>query len=788
MAQQQVSLTGQLVNKEGPLPFANITLLDDETGRLITGVISDEEGKFILKTEGEGRFRLSISSIGYQTMELEPFMLTVGERRDFGTLQLEEEVSLLDEVVVKGKRPEIIFEADKTVVQLEGTVMAEGSTAFDVISQSPGIYVDANESLNLNGSSGVVVMIDGRRMYMTSGELASYLRAMPADNIRSLEIMDNPPAKYDAEGSAGVVNIRLKENRQNGIQGSISFGSKYNGEQAPFAGGGVEFKSNRWIVKGNLNYRENARIIDSEAIRRFETGNPPSVFREVENLKLLSKDISFIGGVDYRINKRHSVGADFNLVNSISDNTGKAYSTITNEGNPDILYLDTDNDGGSEYNRYFSNFHYIYEIDTTGTTLSMDMDVANVEGERNSLLTTDYWLNSPATGISTGQIYTKNFLDYDIFTSKIDLIMPFNGSRVFETGLKGSWVQSDNDLNITQEGEGGPVTSRNSNRFLYDEQVLAAYASFKSPLNPKFSLQLGLRTEYTEITGNSVTSGQIKEQKYIDIFPTAYLEHRLNDNYKMIYNYNRRILRPNYSLLNPFVLYSGPLTTEEGNPNLRPQYVNDFEVSGIIKNLYKVSLNYSHTKGAFQQILLQNNETLETRYRIENFDSEETVNLRMLAPFKIAEWWDINQTVQLYYKRFQIQLDDQLFNQGQLSTILNIRNTLSLPEDFNLVLLGTYLSPYQQGQMKIVKGYAWADVGISKKLLNDKLTIAIVGMDIFRTHRVEHVIDFGAINTVHGQYNNLQSVSINLRYSFSKGEKFNASDRKGNQDERNRLD
>lgn len=291
---QPAQVTGTVLDEnETPLPFANVFLLDAVKKELVTGAITDEAGDFFLSASANQPLILGVSTIGYDPFNSQPFQLKPEEKKEFGTILLTVQISGLDEVTVRAVRPDVLIQADKTVVNVEGTVMAEGNSALDVINRSPGVFVDADGTINLNGRTGVIVLVDDRQTYMSAEDLANFLRAMPADNIRSIEVIQNPPAKYDAEGAAGVINLVLKKNTLNGTNGNLHVGSQYNGIHTPSAGATVNVKNNKWTSNASLNYNEFGRFLDLEIFRRFQLENGLSEFDQEARLKLLRKNVFF---------------------------------------------------------------------------------------------------------------------------------------------------------------------------------------------------------------------------------------------------------------------------------------------------------------------------------------------------------------------------------------------------------------------------------------------------------------------------------------------------------------
>ena len=788
VAQDNSTLLGQIKETNGNgLPFANIALVKADNGELITGAVSDDQGKFTLSTKATGKAVLSVSSIGFVTYTSEEFELKPGLKKDLGIVEIEEELTALDEVTVKSSRPDVIIEADRTIVNIEGTVLAEGNTALDVVGRSPGVYVDADGNINLNGRSGVIVLLDDRQTYMSAEDLANFLRAMPADNIKSIEVISNPPAKFDAEGAAGVLNIKLKKNTYNGTNGNVQAGNQYNGLWAPFGGATVNVKRGKWTTNASLNYNEWSRFNDLDIFRRFQLENGLSEFDQTARLKLIRKNIFFSGVADYQIDDKHSIGINVQASDQNGTEDGNSLTNITNPGSTDINFLEAINDSESGSRRLFTNLHYVGNLDTLGTKLSADVDYTIMDASSLGLLSNQYWLNETVTDLSKDRILTGNEMDYSILTAKADFTKPFGKGKTLETGVKGSWVKSDNVLDIQRSEEEAPFTpDPNSNHFIYKENVLAAYASYKSPISEKFDFQLGLRAEYSDIIGNSVTTNQVNKQDYLNLFPSFYLQHKVSDKYSINYNVNRRITRPYYRLLNPFVFYIDPLTTEEGNPDLKPQYANNFEMSHVIKGTYQFTLSYSRTTDAFGQVMIQDEETRKSVIRMENYDKEENFSLRMMLPVEITKWWNTSNMLHLYNNKYQSLIGTELLDVSQFSYMARTQHNITLPKGFKVEMVGMYLSPFIDGQIKI-ESLAWMDAGVTKSFKDDKFSLTVNGTDLFRTQKFKGKIDFDKINTDIRQYNNNQGIRVTLRWKFSQGENFKVSERSGSTEERDRL-
>lgn len=782
-------ISGKIHDQTGKfIAYANVALISIDSGRLVDGAVSDDQGDFLIETSKLGLVKLVVSSIGFKPVETEAFELAESRKINVGIIIMEDEMTALDQVIVSATRPEIIIEADKTTVNVEGTVMAEGSNALDVVGRSPGVYIDQDGIINLNGRAGVTVLINDRPTYMSAADLTNFLRAMPAENIKSIEVINSPSARFDADGSAGVINLVLKKNTVDGVFGNVQIGGGYNGQWVPNSGVSLNVKKGKWSYNANLNYNETARINEIEIERNFSMNDGKAKFFQESEIVNRYKNLFFNGSSNYEINTNQNIG--FNLQVSDNSNTGVNTSTtaITSSQSAEANFLDSFNDDLGGNKRVFSNLHYDVKLDTFGTKLSSDVDFTFMNSNSQALMTNQYWAGADRVNRKNDRIRTQNEMLYTIFTAKVDLVKPLHNGSTFEAGVKGSWVQSDNDLDLSRSLENESFEDQQgSNRFIYSENVLAAYTSYKGNFSDKFSFQAGLRGEFSDISGNSVTLQELNTQQYFNLFPSAFLQQKLSDSYQIVYTANRRITRPNYRLLNPFIYYIDPLTSDRGNPNLKPQYSNNFEIKQVIKGVYQVNISYSETEDAFMQVFEQDQEARTTMTFTDNFDKTKNLNLTAIVPIDIQSWWSISNMLQMNYNQFQSQLKSDYLEVSQTSVLVRTQHNLNLPKGFKIELVGLYLGPQIFGQGKLAR-FGWLDAGVTKSLMKDKINLSVNGTDIFRTQIIKATIDFGEIDTRFRQYQSNQGVRITLKYNFSKGESFRVKSSSGSAEERNRLD
>ncbi|MEY3649129.1 MAG: hypothetical protein RLZ13_2014, partial [Bacteroidota bacterium] len=463
---QSTLLRGTITNQKGePVAFANVAVLSTDS-LLVEGAVSDEAGSFSISSTKTAQVKLVISSLGYKTYTSEVFELKQGLVKDFGTLLLADELTGLDEVTVNATRPQIIIEPDKTIVNVEGTVMAEGANALDVLGRSPGVFITSDGSINLNGRTGVTVMINDRPMYMSAADLTSFLRSMSADNIKSIEVITSPSARFDAEGAAGVINIQLKKNTVDGVFGNVMLGGQYNGKAAPNTGVTLNVKKGKWTGNGTVNYNEYVDINDLEIGRNFDLEGGTSTFLQESRIIERGRTPSFTGAANYELRPNQNLAINVQASTTSSNGINDSGTSISNPGQANTTSISSVNDSGDQTSRLFTNLHYDAKLDTLGGKISADLDFTVMELASDALLNNSYsnGLNPPT--LSTDRVLTLNDMYYTILTSKVDWIKPLKGGKVLEAGVKGSWVESDNNLDLSRGiGDGQLQPDPNSNRF-----------------------------------------------------------------------------------------------------------------------------------------------------------------------------------------------------------------------------------------------------------------------------------------------------------------------------------
>lgn len=782
-------LSGFLKDPKGAgVGFANVAVLKTADSTFVAGGLTDTEGAFAIKSPGRGSYLIRFAAIGFARTDMAPFEVT-GESfsKNFGTITLQEDVKMLQEVTVQALRPTIVTHPDKMVMNVEGSALASGSTAFEMLTKAPGVWIDQNGNIQLNGKAGVRVMIDGRMSYLSAKELQNKLEGMSAENIKDIEVISNPSAKYDAEGTSGIININLRKNTVVGLNGSVNLGTQFNGLHGHSGGGTLKYKKGKWSSYANLDgarrpflriAQMNREFNDEETSIRFDQTGREETFRLMPSLRL---------GTDLDITKKHSVGAMLKLSFFDANHHFRTQSYLTN-GNPlqDSL-ITADNKIHGQFVSGTANLHYLGKLSPEGTTLTADLDYVKLVNRGNSDFVNRFELvGNPATA-REDLLASENPTQYDIYSAKVDFTRPLADKKSsYELGAKASHVRSENELRFFQILD-RPVPDLNrTSHFIYTENILAAYANFKTKLGDKWSVQGGLRAEQTLAEGYSVTLDQPTPRNYLNFFPSLFVQQKVSGNYSINYNFSRRIDRPRYESLNPFIFYLDPYTWAQGNPYLRPQYTNSFQVTQTLKQKYILVLGYALTKDAMAEVPVQDNETRTTVFSQRNVDNFENISANLVVPVKVLPKWEMNNNLTVAYQNYSMVLQEQALKNDQLFFMGQSNHTVQLPEKIKMEVNAGYQSAGVYGLYKISSNW-WVDAGLKRSFLNDKLDLGLNVTDIFRTRRIQGAANFnGNINTFN-QYFGAQSVRLNLSYRFNKGEKFEMKNRNSNLEELRRA-
>jgi hypothetical protein len=768
------------------IEFANV-LLSRGGKEVIEGTVTDENGMFKILVE-KGVYNLSISFLGYKKWENE---VIIENDYDLGIIILKSNENSLDEVTVIGKKPLIKKKIDRIEFNINNTILSEGD-AWEALIRAPGVIASSSGGLQIFGKSGVLVMIDERPVQLAPDEIKNMLEGMSASEISAIEVITNPPAKYDAEGN-GIINIRLKKKKSLGYNGNVFsrytqgvFPKSSNGVNVAYRNKRIDISANYNFGIGKINVRENSDInflnTQGDNSSSWDENTDRNTDYTTHNFRTL---------LDYQLSENSVIGIkiDGNLTPDRETINKTNTNVFDNQNVLESFFINNNNSENDTKNLSY-NINFNQKFKKEGRLLTFNFDYINYETEGNQEVNTDFF--TPDNGFERNEFFTTdNEQNIQIYTPRLDYIEPIDPTSYLETGFKLNSIKTDNDLIYFNRNPQGNLIfdDTRSNQFIYDEETYATYLSYSKDFD-KLSIKIGLRGEYTETKGNSVTLNQITINNYFELFPSVFFQYNLKNKNSLGITYSRRINRPKFSLLNPFQFFTSPFSFIEGTPFLQPSFSDNVDVTYSIKNKYFFTGYFSYTRSPFTQLSIQDNETRVFRYKAVNLNYNVAFGIVFTASFDVFSFWrmyfDMNLSNEIYefmdidgielITNQRLNLDPYLWNEFQLSK----------KNDLSLEVTARYFSPKVQGGFDI-RQRGEVSLGLKKKLFKNKGALAIYVADIFDTNRFTLESNYALQDHIFRENPENQYVRFSLSYKF--GDSKNKGKRKGEQisEEKKRL-
>ena len=782
------SISGKIVSDKGvSTPSASVALFTLKDSSLYKVVLSSNNGEYEMKGLKPGKYFLTVTSIGFKKGGTTGFELKESQSYFLAPITLSTDHTRLSDVEIQSNKPMIEVTADKTIFNVEGSINATGSNAFELLQKSPGVTIDNDDNISLKGKNGVRIYIDGKISQIGGKDLAEFLRSINSADLEAIEMISNPSAKYDASGNAGIINLRLKKNKNFGTNGAISAG-------AAFA------HSPKATSSFNINHRD--RIINIFGNYSNSFGLRQTFFNlyRIQNDTIYDQHVinysdphthNFKTGADFFINAKNTIGfmVNGNFSNTTYSNDGYAVIMKNGSATPQkILFASGLQDASRSNMNYNINYQF---ANGKGTELIIDGDLGMFRSKMVSIQPNQY--RTPSGVLLEERIYRNNTpTDIDIETFKIDYETPAGKGKI-GFGGKYSNVKTKNIFDFYNVISGTNVMdSARSNKFNYKENINAGYINFTSPLGKNWNMRAGVRMENTISEGNLISfhpqpDDNVK-RNYIDLFPSGALTYTANEKNSFNLSYSRRIDRPIYEDLNPFENKIDELTYQKGNAFLRPQYTNIIELTHTYKSRFNTTLSYSHTKD-YRSNIIDTTEKNRVFRTVKNLASQDIFNLNFSVPFDVTEWWKVYFTGDAFHSIYKAdfgvnkKIDLKLFAYS-----FYIQQTFTLTEGLTFELSGFYNSPtIWSGSFKATSLYS-ADAGLQKTLFKNKANIKVSYTDIFKTRKFSAISDFGgAYLDVSGRSESTQ-LRITFTYRFGNNQVKGARQRKtGLEEENNRI-
>lgn len=652
VTQPGAKVTGKLVNEQGSaVDYATISLLKATDSTVIKGTLSTETGAFVLENVKPGTYIIKASNIGYAKTATVPFTIEEG-KTDFTVPDIKMSIATktLGPVTITSTKPLIERKIDRTVMNVENSILSAGNTAMEILERAPGVTIDKDDNISLKGKQGVTVMINDKLTYLSAQQLATLLRSTDGGTISSIEIITNPSAKYDAAGNSGIINIKLKKSKQKGTNGSLTVaeakGAKFRNSQNL----NLNHKDGNLNVFGSLSRGDipSNRTLDLD--RQTVVNGKDNYFMQKTTMPQVYHYNNFKLGADLDLTKKHTIG--FVISGNSNKEKDQNYSH-TNIGSTRSI-VDSSLNTNSQIDQTFSNLAFNLndrlQLDTNGQTLSIDLDYSRFKNNSKANYVTDYFLPDGSVQHAPELLRNETPAVIDIRSAKVDYAKPLSKTMKLELGAKFSDVKTDNDLRAEKfDGTTFNNDTTRSNHFIYTEKISAGYFN----LNKQYktgSVQVGLRAEYTQSNGDLMGSTPV-DRSYLNFFPSVFINQTLDKKNELTFSYSRRIDRPNYDQLNPFVYYLDPYTFSQGNAFLKPQYTNNFELGYVYNKTIDVSFGYAHTTDANVEIILtQGNKSFQTNL---NLATQDNYNINIFTPYTIAKWWTGNANFNGFYMAFK---------------------------------------------------------------------------------------------------------------------------------------
>lgn len=766
-------------------------LLSDNT--LVKTEISDADGHFQFENLNAANYLLSIEDFNFKSKLIQTEVDGLSEVK-IPTITLEKrETNNLKEVVVLGKKPAVTYKLDKTIVNVDAMISNTGADAMEVLEKSPGISVDQNGTITYKGKTGVVVFIDDKPTYLSGAELESYLKSLPASTLSQIEFMTNPPAKYEAAGSAGVINIKTKRSKVKGFNGSATSRFSQGKRTHTRNGLNLNYKNDDLRIYGNAGYATQEFLTDLYIFRDYKNldGSSKTLFHQntIFDNKVNTGNAKI--GLDYYASEKTTWGISLTGLTKIGTDKSDGSSRLTNASAVLDSTIIADNKEKKKFRNGGINLNYSHEFDSIGKKLSVDVDYLSYTDDtqqryRNYIYQPDNSLSS--SDESTGELPST----IAIYAFKTDFSRPLRKEGLFETGYKISYSKTDNIADYADII--GAVSTPNfdsSNHFKYDEIINSAYLNFNKSFG-RFVFQSGLRLENTISKGNQLGNvlkpASTFKKDYTNLFPTAYAMYKLDSlaNGQLVFSYGKRINRPYFQDLNPFLSPLDKFTFYSGNPYLNPSFSDNFEFSYRFKSLINTTLSFNNTKDNIEETIEINNGIYYSRPG--NIGKSQTWSLNVESEFDVTNWYTANVYSEVTNLRYKSQLYTETLDTNGTFFFILINNKFKLGKEWSAELFGRYLSKVESGQVTTdPKGVV--NFTIQKKLFDNKGSIKFSVNDIFDTN-----INSGVINNLKNTYADYQNrsdsrfVALSLTYSFGKSfSSKNSVERSSAESEQNRV-
>lgn len=777
------TVRGRLISSANgqSLPFATVSLHQMSDSSLVTGALTDEDGKFKMDGLMPGLYYLKIQCLGFKSKQTDSFRLggKEGKTKEFGDIEVEEDVRLLEAAEIAVERDLMTLAPDRKIFQVSDNAAMQGASANEVLAQLPSVELSIDGLISLRGNPNVTILIDGRPSALTGGGRQASLEELPASMIERVEIITQPGARFDPDGMAGIINIVLKKNKLEGLNGSVRYtlgtANNHDGSLS------LNYKTGSWNFSSSLGGRYNNRFMSGNS-SRSNFLESTTLLDQYSYGDALNQNLNGRLGAEVRLPKGHSIAADISGNFRTGEEEDSLYS-LTTDTDFSVLSryarLTEEND-----NRSGLDFGISWIQDNGNQKPKNSASFRYGLGESNS--ESDFF-QKYATGdaINTTEA-SKSIGSNAVFTGQYDHERILKNNYKVEAGLKSTYRMIDDDFNYFLESAFSTPDSldeNRSNRFLFEETILAAYTQ-ASAKKDAWDAQLGLRIEQALTQSELLTSKETFENDYLSLFPSLFINRALDDKRKIGFSYTRRINRPGTREINPFPSYSDPLNLSKGNPFLQPEYAHSIEFT-FQSSADKSSISgTAYGRGVYN--VVRRFRTVDTlgvsTTTFENMARSWNTGLELIWQWRPVKQVKLSQTFNAYRMTSDGSNLESNLNVDAFAWSYQLMGSWDIKKSWQAQISGNYYSEQEMVQNTILPMYS-LDATVKKSLLNDKLSFTLRATDIFDTREFRMRGVGNNFSQESERKRQSRFVNLSISYAFGKLEERKSGGRKGGRGE-----
>ncbi|NDP23003.1 MAG: TonB-dependent receptor [Paludibacter sp.] len=784
LSAQSSTISGTIESKNNreKVAFATVSIFDANTKSFVKSTTTDEKGTYDIHVTNVAFF-VQIEIIGYKTFRSKTFTPTNGNLNQ--NFELEEDVLALNEVVVMQNKSLIKLSRDKMIVDIEKAGFGNGNDGLETLSKLPGVQLDKDENVVFRGSNNLQIMIDGKPSLLTGEELKQYLKTLDGANIKAVEIIANPSAKYDAAGSAGIFNIVLKKSAANGLTGNVRSSIGYAEFIKNYNGLNLYNNTEKWNLKFGLNYGYNESVNRRTIDQTVATPSLTATLKQKNDWLPVTNSYSGNFGAAHQLNKNATIGASTNYsIYKSDEKTNGRTEEFDNAVYKRFTLLDTQDDILNT--TLTSTLFYNFASDSLDTKIDAQLSYANYQNDSDRLTSNAYFNASTNEKYrNTEAVKYQNPTNFNILSAKIDFEKKVTKTFNFETGTKLSYVNNVYTINLQDKDDQGNyvLNTNRSNHLIYKESIISGYG-ITNFTKGKFDIQAGLRAEYINYDATSLTSNSTNKDHYLSLFPSFSVNGNFESN-QFKFSYSRRIQRPRYLYLNPYYEYIDTYNVSVGNPDLTPQFTDAFELVWIKKQKTSVSLFANFSKDEMYQIIDYDQDTKITTLFYDNIGKSKSIGLSLNTNWSLKKWWEVQLNTEVAYGQATSNLEGYKFNNSGVSYSGALNQSFTLAKDWSATWNSFYSQNGDYGNTTFKPSYDMS-FSMRKDFFDKKIRMNLSAQNVLKKSQWIQSTQQDNVTTNWINRWETRKITLSITYNFGTAKKKEVKDADLNE-EQNRL-